>query len=150
MLKTQDGPSLGFSPVLDPGAAVQFLGPVVPRLLGDKPVVLSDCIRIHAGLVLPPVPTLRSNAAVKNGVEAVDSLRSQVSCKRLDEHSLSCLCSRKSHLCLDDICEYQKFGSSSVFRFVVLTVIDFPRRAAVAPVTAITPSPLPVIFGPTC
>ena len=51
---------------------------------------------------------------------------------------------------LDDICEYQKFGSSSVFGFVLLTVIDFPRRAAVAPVTAITPSPLPVIFGPTC
>ena len=35
-------------------------------------------------------------------------------------------------------------------RFVGLTVIGFPRRAAVAPVTAITPSPLAVIFGPTC
>merc|ERR1719150_2536059 len=30
------------------------------------------------------------------------------------------------------------------------TVIGFPRRAAVAPVTAITPSPLAVILGPTC
>merc|ERR1719150_2157052 len=30
------------------------------------------------------------------------------------------------------------------------TVIGFPRRAAVAPVTAITPSPLMVILGPTC
>ena len=146
MLKTQDGPGLGFSPVLDPGAAVQFLGPVVPRLLGDEPVVLSDCIRIHAGLVLPPVPTLRSNAAVKNGVEAVDSLRSQVSCKTLDEHSLSCLGSRKSHLWMT----FVNIKSLEVVLSLLLTVIDFPRRAAVAPVTAITPSPLNVIFGPTC
>ena len=31
--------------VLHPWAVVQFLGPIVPRLLSDVPEVLSDCIR---------------------------------------------------------------------------------------------------------
>ena len=93
-----DEPTSGFSPVFNPGSAIQFLGPIVPRLLSHEPIILSDCVRIHPRLILTSVPTLRSNATVENGIEAVDSLRSQIPRKRLDEHSLRCLGCCKPHL----------------------------------------------------
>merc|ERR550525_767559 len=98
-LWSQNFTTSGFLPVFNPGPTIQFLGPIVPRLLSHEPVVLSDCVRIHPRLILPTVPTLRSNATVENGIEAVDSLRSQIPRKRLDEHSLRCLgcCKPNSH-----------------------------------------------------
>ena len=137
-----DEPTSGFSPVFNPGPAIQFLGPIVPRLLSHEPVILSDCVRIHPRLILPTVPTLRSNATVENGIEAVDSLWSEVPCQGLCQHSLGGLGSGKTNL----LAMFETCSSC----FSLLTVIGFPRREAVAPVTAITPSPLAVIFGPTC
>ena len=111
---TQQRPRFGLSPVLHPWTTVQFLGPIVPRLLGNVPVIFSNCVRIHFGPRLALVPTVRSNAAVNNWVEAVDSLRSKVSCKRLDEHSLSCLGCRKSHLWIKYMWIGQKLWSRSI------------------------------------
>ena len=97
------------SPIFDPGPAVKFLGPIVPLLLSDVPVVVRNPIRIQSGPILPLVPTLRSDPSVDDGVEAVDSLWTKIPRQRLGQHPLGCLGSRKAHLWI-------KFLTSLVFQ----------------------------------